>query len=72
MKRNQIEDTAYFVSFCMELYKNAHSLSGAEVLAFFAKHGVMEYLADNYEVLHTQSPSWILAEIEEKIKECSK
>ena len=72
MKRNQIEDTAYFVSFCMELYKNAHSLNGAETSAFFAKHGIMEYLANNYEVLHTQSPSWILAEIEEKINESSK
>lgn len=32
----------------------------------------MEYLSENFEVLHTQSPGWILDEIEDLIKADSK
>ena len=34
----------------------------------FDKNGVSEYLIDNFEVLHTQSPEWILADIDEYIE----
>lgn len=72
MERNQIDDMAYFVAFCIEMYKNAYAISGAEASAVFSAHGVMEYLSDNFEVLHTQSPAWILAEIDDFIKADSK
>ncbi|MBQ8501295.1 MAG: DUF3791 domain-containing protein [Bacteroides sp.] len=48
-------DIAYFISFCIEQYKMRHHLSGNEVMQIFDKHHVTEYLADNFEVLHTQS-----------------
>ena len=67
-ERTQTDDIAYFIAFCVEIYKNAHSLSGAEVSELFYAKGVMGYLTDNYEVLHTQSPRWILAEINDMIK----
>lgn len=67
MERNHIEDISYFVAFCVEIYKNAHAISGVEASEVFSAHGVMEYLSDNFEVLHTQSPSWILAEIDDII-----
>ena len=63
------DDVAYFIAFCVEIYKNAHSLSGEAVSELFATHGVMEYLAENYEILHTQSPQWLLDEIGSIIKE---
>lgn len=69
MERNLNDDTAYFIAFCVETYKNAHNMSGAEASTVFSDHGVMEYLSDNYEVLHTQSAAWILAEIEDFIYE---
>lgn len=68
MERNHNDDIAYFIAFCVEIYKNAHNISGAETSIVFAEHGVMEYLSENFEVLHTQSPGWILAEIEDYIK----
>lgn len=68
MERNKTDDIAYFIAFCVETYKNAHNISGAEASVVFSDHGVMEYLAENFEVLHTQSPDWILAEIEDFIK----
>lgn len=68
MESNKTENIAYFIAFCVETYKNAHNISGAEASTVFSDHGVMNYLSENFEVLHTQSPGWILAEIEDYIK----
>ena len=54
------QDIAYFISFCIEQYKNAKGLSGEEVMQEFSKYGVLEYL-------HTQSYQWLLANIDEFI-----
>lgn len=64
-KRNQ--DIAYFLSFCMEQYKNEKGLSGEEAMRLLDHYGVLEYLSEHFDVLHTQSRQWLLAEIEEFI-----
>jgi len=68
MDKNKTDDIAYFIAFCVETYKNRYNISGSEASAVFSDHGVMEYLSEHFEVLHTQSPGWILAEIEDFIK----
>ena len=68
--RPHIDDIAYFIAFCVEIYKHAHKLSGAATCALFAKHRIMDFLADNYDVLHTQSPQWMLEEISSNISTC--
>lgn len=60
-------DIAYFLSFCMEQYKNKHKISGEEVATVFERHGVLSYLKDNFEVLHTQGHRWLMEEIDELI-----
>jgi hypothetical protein len=62
------QDIAYFISFCIEQYKNAKGLSGREAMEELNKHGVLEYLQDHFEVLHTQSYQWILEDIDDFIK----
>lgn len=62
------QDIAYFVSFCIEQYKNAKHLTGAETLQLLDKYKVLDYLNEHYEILHTQSRQWILEDIEEFIK----
>ena len=61
-------DIAYFLSFCIENYKTYVGMPGDAVMDLFDKYGVSEYLIDNFEVLHTQSPEWILADIDEYIE----
>lgn len=68
IKRSHTDDIAFFVAFCVEIYKSAHSLIGAEVSNLFSSLHVFDYLEQNYEVLHTQSPTWILSELENYIK----
>ncbi len=58
-------DIAYFLSFCIEIYKNANDMRGAEVSNLFSKTGLTTFLAENFESIHTQSPQWILEEINE-------
>ena len=62
-----LKDTTYFISFCIEQYMNAKGINEDEVIATFSEYGVFDYLKDYFEVLHTQSRQWIVADIEEFI-----
>ena len=66
-KRKQ--DIAYFLSFCIEQYKNAKGLTGAEAMHQLDAYGTLDYLAEHYEPLHTQSSQWILEDIDEFINQ---
>lgn len=60
------EDTVpLFLSFCIEQYKAAHHLTGAEAMERLLASGALDFLEQNYEVIHSQSPQWILEEIEQ-------
>ncbi len=66
MTEEVYQDTiAFFISFCVEMYKNARGCSGAEAYESLSSAGALDYLAKNYETIHTQSPQWILEEIHE-------
>ena len=54
-----------FVAFCIEQYKKASKMGGCEVEQLFSQRGVITFLLDNYEVLHTQSAQFIQEEIVE-------
>lgn len=62
------QDIAYFLSFCIEQYKEAKGLSGSEAMALLSEYGVLEYLAEHWEILHTQGRQWIIEDIDEFIK----
>lgn len=61
-KKNR--DIDLFLSFCIEQYKRDKGISGEEAIEIFIKYGVLEYLNDYYEVLHTQGHQWLVAEID--------
>lgn len=67
MDKNKL-DIAYFLSFCIEQYKKEKGISGAEAAQLLQGYGVLEYLKEHFEVLHTQSKQWLLADIDEFIK----
>lgn len=66
MDRKQ-QDIAYFISFCIEQYKNAKGLTGEQAMKMLDRYGVLEYLAEHFEALHTQSHQWLLEDIDEFI-----
>ena len=50
-----------FISFCIEMYAARNSTSGQEVYGLFKRSGVLDYLRENYEPLHTQGFRYIFA-----------
>ena len=62
------EDTIpLFLSFCIEQYKVHKSISGKQAMELLSATGTIDYLERNYDVLHTQSPQWLIEEIDEYI-----
>ncbi|MBO4741112.1 MAG: DUF3791 domain-containing protein [Bacteroidales bacterium] len=57
-----------FVSFCIEQYKVATNSKGRDVEKMFQQKGVISFLLEHYEVLHTQGEPAILKEIYEYLK----
>lgn len=68
MEENKQLDIAYFISFCIEQYKNAKGLTGEQAMSELANYGVLDYLEEHFDVLHTQSHQWILEDIDEFIR----
>ena len=65
-KRTQ--DIAYFISFCIEQYKNGKKLTGAEAMRQLDEYHALDYLSEHYDTIHTQSRQWIMEDIDEFIK----
>jgi hypothetical protein len=61
------QNTAYFVTFCIEQYKMHIGAAGQEVMDLFDRYGVVRYLVDNYDVLHTQGWQWLVADLDDYI-----
>ncbi len=61
-----------FVSFCMEEYKTEIGSSGKKVSDYFDKFGVVDYLIEHYDILHSMGRREILADIEKFIQNRSK
>jgi len=53
-----------FVLFCVEMYAQKHEISGRRVMDGFTDAGVVSFLRDGYEALHTQDREYILSEID--------
>ncbi len=64
MRSNQI---SLFLAFCIEQYKQRHNLTGEQSMRILDQYGVLGYLEDGYEPLHTQSAQWIMEDIDEFI-----
>lgn len=59
------DDVAYFIAFCIELYKNAKGMAGGDVARLFTETDLTDFLVANFDSIHSQSPQWILEEINE-------
>lgn len=57
-----------FIIFCIEVFKEEKKLDGEYVYQVFRQYGVIDYLYQGYDVLHTQGDKWLVADIEEYLK----
>ena len=61
-------EISLFLAFCIEQYKQRYNLTGEQAMQTLDQYGVLDYLEDCYEPLHTQSAQWILEDIDEFIE----
>ncbi|MDH8701318.1 anaerobic C4-dicarboxylate transporter [Dysgonomonadaceae bacterium PH5-43] len=66
-KENNSGAVLLFLAFCIENYQEHKKLSVEETLFLFNKYGVVSYLADVFDMLHTQGKDYIMSEIDEYI-----
>jgi hypothetical protein len=57
-----------FLVHCIEMYKIAKGLTGRQTLECFRKFGVIEYIVECYEALHTTGNEYIVHDIDKFIK----
>lgn len=57
--KNQLD----FMIYCIESYKNANNLKGAEAVALFNKYNVFDYIQASYKALHTTGREYILDDL---------
>ena len=67
-----LKDITYFISFCIEQYMNEKGINEDEVISIFSEYGVLDYLKEYFDVLHTQSRQWLVADIEDFINDIKK
>jgi len=60
-------ETTNFVAYCLEEYKAAEKLNGAETIALFVRHKIIPYLESCYEALHVLGPAALVADIKKII-----
>lgn len=57
-----------FMIFCIEIFKKEIKLTGKEVYELFEKYGVLNYLHNGYDMLHTQGDRWLMNDIKDFLK----
>ncbi len=57
-----------FVVFCVEAYKREKTLSGSNVISQFDHYGVIEYLIDGFDVLHSLGEAALVDDINDFIQ----
>ncbi|MDH6306811.1 hypothetical protein M2459_002173 [Parabacteroides sp. PF5-5] len=64
---NKSAPVLLFLSFCIENFKEYKKISTEDTLFLFNKYGVLDYLEDVFDMLHTQGKEYIMREIDEYI-----
>ena len=53
-----------FAVFCLESYKRHRHLTGKDTVKLFVDYGVLDYIREFYDVLHTTGDSYINNDID--------
>jgi len=56
-----------FVVYCLELYRQAEGLDGAETADIFERLGLIDYLCAGYDVLHSLGEAALIEDIRDYV-----
>ena len=53
-----------FLVYCIEMYKSAKRMTGRQAIELFGRYGVVGYIMECYEALHTTGNNYIVEDID--------
>ena len=56
-----------FLSFAIEQYKHHKGISGEEAMEILSENGLLDHLAEFYDVMHQHGAKWLMEEINDMI-----
>ncbi|MDR3293861.1 MAG: DUF3791 domain-containing protein [Clostridiales bacterium] len=62
--KNTVPNELCFISYCVEIYKQAKNMKGSDVSALFHKYNVWKYIYDCYGALHTTGSEYTVEDID--------
>ena len=63
-----MSETAVFKVFCLECYKSEYKMKGKDAFHLFKEYGVLDYLGEFYDVLHSYGHQYLVQDINEFIE----
>jgi len=63
-----MRETVTFKAWCLEQYKHEHKMSGMDTFSLFKKYGVLDYLHEFYDSLHSFGMQYLVQEIDDFIE----
>jgi len=60
---NKDQDICQYITYCIEIYKEAKKLKGIDVIAQFTKYNILDHIKKHYGVLHTMSDQYVIDDI---------
>jgi hypothetical protein len=64
-KKGVSDKIIQFVVFAIEEYRAAKNLSGKEAFALFQKSGLLDYVEEFYDILHSQGTEYLIYDFDE-------
>jgi hypothetical protein len=64
-----MSNEAQFMIYCLERYRYSKQLSGKEVIALFKNYSIMDFLIEQFPILHLSGDKHIINEIDAYIRE---
>ena len=64
-----MSNEAQFMIYCFERYRYSKQLSGKEVIALFKNYSIMDFLIEQFPILHLSGDKHIINEIDAYIRE---
>ncbi|MCL2844956.1 MAG: DUF3791 domain-containing protein [Chitinivibrionia bacterium] len=65
MCKNESNEVMQFVIFAIEEYRAAKNITGKEALSLFQTSGLLDYIEEFYDVLHSQGTEYLIYDFDE-------
>jgi hypothetical protein len=64
----EVDSRKKFVVFAIEEYRNRRKIDGKTAIELFEKSGLLQYIDDFYDVLHSYGAEYLVADFDDYLK----